>query len=101
MAVFERAAKPPVDLAGRSAGADELAVTFEPDFTVRITGEVSAFGVGEQRTQMQRRGALLGVDVHYHGGVLPVRSAGRLSVPSGLDQAHKRLDGARQRRRDI
>ena len=101
VAVLERAAKPPVDQAGRSAGADDLAVTFEPDFTGGITGQVSAFGVGEQRTQMQRRGALLNVDVHHHGGVMPVRPAGRLGVPPGLHQAHERLDGARQRGRDI
>ena len=46
---------------------------------------------------MQRGGALLNIDVHHHGGVLPVWAAGRLGVPAGLDQAHKRLDGARQR----
>ena len=46
---------------------------------------------------MQRGGALLDVDVDHHGGVLPVGPAGRFGVPSGLDQAHKRLDGARQR----
>jgi hypothetical protein len=45
VAVLERAAKPPVDQAGRSAGADDLAVTFEPDFTGGITGQLSAFGV--------------------------------------------------------
>ena len=101
VAVLERAAKPPVDHAGRSAGADDLAVTFEPDFTRGITGQVSALGVGEQRTQMQRGGALLNVEVHHHSGVLPVWAAGRLGVPAGLDQAHKRLDGARQRGRDI
>ena len=36
--------------------------------------------------------------MHHHGGVLPVWPAGRLGVPPGLDQAHERLDGARQRR---
>ncbi len=82
MAVLQRAAKPPVDLAGRSAGADDLAVTFEPDLTSGITGQVLAFGVREQRTQMQRRGALLDVDVHHHSGVMPVRPAGRLGVPA-------------------
>jgi hypothetical protein len=85
MAVLERTAKPPVDQAARSAGADDLAVTFKPDFTSGITGQVSAFGVGEQRTQMQRRGALLNVDVHHHRGVMPVWPAGRLIVPSSLD----------------
>ena len=101
LAVLERAAKPPVDLAGRSAGSDDLAVTFEPDFTGGITGQVSAFGIGEQRTQMQRGGALLDVEVHHHSGVMPVWPAGRFGIPSGLDQAHKRIEGARQRRRDI
>ena len=43
VAVLERAAKPPVDQAGRSAGADDLPVTFEPDFTGGITDQVSAF----------------------------------------------------------
>ncbi len=56
------------------------------------------FGFGQQRTQMQRGGALGHVDVYHHGGVLPVRSPRRLGVPSGLDQAHERLAGARQRR---
>jgi hypothetical protein len=85
VAVLERAAKPPADQAGRSAGADDLPVTFEPDFTGGITDQVSAFAVGEQRAQMQRRGALLNVDVHYRSGVMPVWPAGRLGVPSGLD----------------
>jgi hypothetical protein len=101
MAVLQRAAKPPVDLAGRSAGADDLAVTLEPDFTGGITAQVSAFGVREQRTQMQRRGALLNVDVRHHRGVMAVRPAGHLSVPPGLHQAHERLDIARHRRRVI
>ena len=85
MAVLEGTAKPPADHAGRSAGADDLAVTFEPDFTGGVTGQVSAFGVGEQRAQMQRGGALRHIDVHHHGGVLPVWPPGRLVVPSGLD----------------
>jgi hypothetical protein len=98
LAVLQRAAKPPVDLAGRSPGADDLAVTFEPGFIGGITGQVSAFGVGEQRTQMQPRGALLNIDVHHHSGVMAVWAAGRLGVPPGLHQAHKRLTSARQRR---
>ncbi len=52
MAVLQRAAQPPVDLAGRPPGADGLAVTFEPHFAGGITGQVLAVGVGEQRTQM-------------------------------------------------
>lgn len=97
MAVLERAAKPPVDQPGRSAGADDLPVTFEPDFTGGITGQVFPFGVGQQRAQMQCCGALLNIDVGHHGGVMPVRAAGRLGVPPGFDQAHKRLDRGRQR----
>ena len=101
LAVLERAAKPPVDLAGCSAGADDLAVTLKPDFIRGITGQISAFGLGEQRTQMQRGGARGNVDVYHHSGVMPVWPPCRLGIPSGLDQAHKRLEGARQRRRDI
>ena len=57
VAVLQRAAQPAADQPGRPAGADDLAVTFEPDFAGGITGQVSAFGLGEQRTQMQRRDA--------------------------------------------
>ena len=99
--MLECAAKPPVDLAGRPAGADDRTVPFEPNLTRGITGQVAAFGVGEQRTQMQRAGALLDIDVHHHSGVLPVRPVGCLGVPSGLDQAHERLEGAWQRRHGI
>jgi len=38
VAVLERAAQPPVDHPGCSAGADELPVALEPDFTAGITG---------------------------------------------------------------
>ena len=95
--VLERAANPPADLAGRSAGADDLAGTFEPHFTGGIASQVLPFGVGEQRTQMQRRGTLLNVDMHDHRGVMAVWPASGLGVPSSLDQAHKRLDRAGQR----
>ena len=82
VAVLECPAQPAVDLAGGAPGADGLAVTFEPDFTGRITSQVSAFGIGEQRAQMQGGGFLLDVEVHDHGGVLPVRAAGHLGVPA-------------------
>lgn len=82
----------------RSAGADEPAVTLQPDFAGGITAQVPAFGLGQQRTQMQRRGALGHVEVHHHRGVLPMGAAGCLGVPAGLDQAQKRLEGARHRR---
>jgi hypothetical protein len=50
MAVLQRAAQPAVDGAGGSAGADRLAVAFEPDFAGGITGQILAVGVGQQRT---------------------------------------------------
>ena len=53
VAVLERTAQPAVDQAGRPPGADDLTVTFEPHFARGITGQVSAFRLGEQRTQMQ------------------------------------------------
>src|SRR5215204_325561 len=59
MAMLQRSAKPPVDQAGGSAGADDLAVAFEPHLTGGITGQISAVGVREQRTQMQRPDPLL------------------------------------------
>ncbi|VBA33961.1 hypothetical protein LAUMK13_00378 [Mycobacterium innocens] len=98
VAVLEGAAKPPVDHAGRPAGTNDLAITFEPNFTGGITAQVAAFGVGQQRTQMQCGGALGHVEMHHHRGVLPVGAAGHLGIPSGFDQTHKRLDGGRQRR---
>ena len=89
--VLQGAAQPPVDLAGGAAGADDLAVAFEPDLIGGITGQVLAFGVGECRTQMQCAGALLHIEMHHHGGVLAVGSAGRFGVPAGLDQTQKCL----------
>ena len=47
---------------------------------------------------MQRRDALLDVQMHHHRGVLPVGPARGLGVPPGLDQPHERLTAARQRR---
>src|ERR1700742_195261 len=97
VAVLERTAKPPIDQPRGTTGANDLAVTFEPDFAGGITGQVSTFGVGEQRTQMQCRSTLFDVDVHHYGGVLPVRASRRIGVPAGLDEAHKRLAGGGQR----
>ena len=97
VAMLKGAAKPPIDQPGRPTGSNDLAVTFEPDFTGGITGQVSTFGIGEQRTQMQCAHTLLNVDVHHHGGVLPVWPAGRIGVPAGLDQAHERVAGGGQR----
>jgi hypothetical protein len=98
VAMLKRAAKPPVDHPGCAAGADGLTVPFQPDFTGGITGQELPVGVRQQRTQMQRRGTLLDVDVEHHRGVLTVWAPRRLGVPAGLDQAHKRLHGARHRR---
>ena len=85
----------------RPPGANDLAVAFEPDLAGGITGQVSAVGLRHQWTQMQRGDALLDVQMHHHGGVLPVGPAGHLGVPPGLHQTHKRLAGARQRGRMI
>ena len=95
--MLKRTAQPTVDQPRRPARTDDLPVTFKPHFTGGITGQVSAFGLGEQRTQMQRSDALLNVEMHHHGGVMAVWPAGHLGVPPGLDQPHERLTGARQR----
>ena len=97
VAILQGATKPPADQAGGPAGTEGLAVTFEPNFTRGITRQESPFGVGEQWTQMQGGSALFNVDMHHHGRVLPVWTAGRLGVPSSLDQTQKCLGGARQR----
>ena len=47
---------------------------------------------------MQRGHGLVDVEVHDHGGVLPVRAARGLGVPAGLHQAHERIHGVRERR---
>ena len=49
VAVLERTTQPTVDLSGRPPGANDLAVTFEPDFAGGIAHQVSAFALGEQR----------------------------------------------------
>jgi len=96
--MLEGAAQPPADGAGGAAGADGLAGPFEPHSTEGITGQILAFVVGQQRTQMQRGSALFNVEVHHHRSVLAMRAAGGLGVPARLDQAHKRIDRGRQRR---
>ena len=77
VAVLECAAQPAVDQPGRSPGADGLPVAFEPHFTGGVAGQVSAVGVGEQRTQMKRCGLGLDIEVHHHGGVMAVGPADR------------------------
>ena len=97
VAVLERAAQPAADLSGLPPRADDLAVTFEPDLAGGVTGQVAAFVVREQRAQVQRGDVPLDVEMHDHGGALPVRPAGHLGVPAGLDQAHERVHGVGQR----
>src|SRR5947209_20515019 len=87
VAMLQRTAKSPVDQPGRPPGPNDLAMTLEPHFTRGITRQVSTFGVGEQRTQMQCGSALLNVDMHHHGGVLPVCPAGRPGMPTSLQPA--------------
>ena len=50
---------------------------------------------------MQRGEARVDVDVRDDGGALPVRPAGHLGIPAGLDQAQERIDGVGKRRRLI
>ena len=47
VAMLQGAAKPPVDQPARPPGADDLAVTLEPDFAGGITGQILALGVGQ------------------------------------------------------
>ena len=98
VAVLQRPAQPPADLPGLAARADHLTVALQPHLTRRIAEQEPAFGVGEQRTQMQRRGPVLDVEVHHHGGALPVRAARHVAVPPGLDQTQEPIDAARPRR---
>ncbi len=65
-------------------GTDRLAVALEPDFAGGIAGQITAVGVGQQRTQMQGGGVLGDVDVNHHGGVVAVGAPGGLGVPAGL-----------------
>ncbi|OBI90214.1 hypothetical protein A5661_03175 [Mycobacterium asiaticum] len=97
VAVLE-AAQAAVDLAGGAPGADGDTVAFEPHLVGGITAEVLAFGLGQHRTQMQRGGGLVHIQVHDHGGVLAVRAAGHIGVPAGLDQRQECFPVARQRR---
>ena len=80
VAVLEGAAQPAVDHPRRAAGTDDFTAAFEPDLASGIAGQVLAFGVGEQRAQMQRSDPFLDVQMHHHRGLLPVRPAQALSV---------------------
>jgi hypothetical protein len=91
MAMFQRAAQPAVDRPRRPPRADGLPVAVEPDFAGGVTGQILSLGVGQQRTQMQGGGEVFDVQMHDHGGVLPMGAAGGVGVPPGLDQPHERL----------
>ncbi len=78
-------AQPAADGAGRAAGTDGAAVAFEPHLTGRITEQVLAVIVGQCRSEMQGCDRFLDIDMHHHGGVLPVRAGRHLGVPAGLD----------------
>ena len=95
VSVFQGPAKPAADQARGTAGADDLAVAFEPDLAGGIAGQVASLGLAEQWSQMQRRGVLRHIDMHHHGCVLSVGSAAGLRVPPRLDQTQERLDCAR------
>ena len=47
VAVFQRPAQPPIDGAGRSAGADHLSVPVKPHLARCITGQIAGIGIAE------------------------------------------------------
>ena len=96
--MLQRPTQPPIDRTGGPAGADRAPGPFEPHLAGRIAAQVLAFGVGEQRPQMQRPDLLVDVDVDDHGGVLAMRAPRHLAVPAGGDQLHERIHGIRHRR---
>ncbi|CAA0137332.1 Uncharacterised protein [Mycolicibacterium vanbaalenii] len=98
IAVFQGAAQPAVDGAGGPPGADDPAVALEPHLTGGVTQQQAAFGVGEQRSQVQRRDLVFDVEVGDDGGALPVRAAGGFGVPAGVDQVDERVHGGGHRR---
>lgn len=97
VAMLQSAAQPAAHGAGLSSRPDHHALAFEPDLAGGIAGQVPAVGIGEQWTQMQGRDAALEVDVHDHGGALPVRTGSHIGIPPGYDQAHEPIDAVRQR----
>ncbi len=98
VAVLQGAAQPAADHPGRPPGPDRLPGAFKPHLTGGVTGQIAPISIGQQRTQMQVSHPVLDIHVHHHRGVLPVRAAGGLGVPAGIDQPHKRRPGARSRR---
>ena len=97
VAVLEGTAKPAVDQAGRPPGADDLRRRVRT--TLHRWHHTKGIGGRPRRAAdpdaAQRRAAH--VQVHHHGGVMPVGPARGLGVPPGLDQPHERLTGGRQR----
>ncbi len=87
----------PVDRSGGPPRPDDAAVAVKPGFAHGVAAQVAALVVGEQRTQVQVGDALVEVEVHDHGGVLPVGAAGDLGVPAGVDQVEERIHGGGQR----
>ncbi len=92
--VLQHPPQPPTDLAGGPPGPDDLPVTVKPDLTVRLARQVPAVTVGQHRAEMQCRGAALDVQVHDHGGVLPMRAPRDIGVPPGVDQADEAVHGS-------
>ncbi len=61
VAMLKRTTQPTIDLTSRSTAANDLPVTFKPGLKGGITEQISAFGLAEQRTQVQASGTLLHV----------------------------------------
>ena len=40
---------------------------------------------------MQRSNALLHIQMHHHGGVMPVRPGGHLGIPRGIHEPQERI----------
>ena len=82
VAVFQGAAQASADLPGRPPGADDLAVAFQPDLAVRLAHQVPAVLLGQKRPQMHSGVAAFDVQMHDHGGVLPMRAACHVGCPT-------------------
>lgn len=61
VAMLKRTTQPTIDLTSRSTAANDLPVTFKLGLKGGITEQISAFGLAEQRTQVQASGTLLHV----------------------------------------
>ena len=69
VAVFEGAAQPPADGAGAAPDPDRLPLAFEPHLTGGIAEQVTPVIISQHRAQMQRRDAVLDIQMHGHSGV--------------------------------